>query len=496
MEYPELAARTRRFSYGAPRALAVSADGSRVAFLRSGGPEDPTDRLYLFDVPSSTERLVADPASLLAGAEDLPPEERALRERLRLSASGIGSYAMDPAGTVAAFTLAGRLFRADLATGALTEVPTSGPVIDPRPDPTGARIAYVTGGALRVTDPDALIAGEEGITWGLADFIAAEEFQRYRGYWWAPDGRSILAARVDETRVPQWTLHDPAAPEQPPRAVAYPHAGAANAEVTLHLLDLDGGWVDVHWDRETYPYLVSVSWSELGGPLITVLRRLQQHGLVLAIDPRTGETQVHAELADPRWVDPIPGTPAYLSDGRVLVGGELAHDGYDARCLFADGSLLTPPSLYVHRVVTRLRDGGDRRPVSRPRGRAMDGAPGRRPDRPADKPRDRPAIPAAAGSATGHRPATADRRAVPAPARGRPQATGARRHLRRPRPPGGGRGALALAGKAVVGRRRVRRRGRGQPGHPGRIPELREGHPPPDGRRRARRPGRRAARAR
>ena len=357
MEYPELAARTRRFTCGAPRALSVATDGSRVVFLRSGGPEDPADRLYVFDVAGGTERLVADPATLLADAGDLPPEERALRERQRLSAAGIGSYATDPAATVAAFTLAGRLFRADLVEDRVVEVPTPGPVVDPRPDPTGTRIGYVTGGALRVTDPDSLIAGEEGISWGLAEFIAAEEFDRFRGYWWAPDGRSLLAARVDEARVPRWTLHDPAYPAAAPRSVAYPHAGAPNAEVTLHLLDLDGGWVDVHWDRETYPYLVSVSWTELGGPLVTVLRRLQQHGLVLAIDPRTGETQVHAELADPRWVSPIPGTPAYLGDGRVLVGGELAHDGYDARCLFADGSLLTPPSLYVHRVCARLRDG-------------------------------------------------------------------------------------------------------------------------------------------
>jgi dipeptidyl-peptidase-4 len=356
MEYPELAARTRKFSYGAPRAISVAADGSRVVFLRSGGPEDPADRLYVFDPATGTERLVADPAQLVQAGE-LPPEERALRERARLSAAGIGSYGMNPAATVAAFPLGGRLFRADLVSGDVTEVPTPGPVIDPRPEPGGARIAYVTGGALRVSDPDALIAGEEGITWGLSEFISAEEFDRYRGYWWAPDGRSLLATRVDESRVPRWTLHDPADPAAPPRTVAYPYAGAPNAEVTLHLLDLDGGWVDVHWDRETYPYLVAVSWTELGGPLITVLRRLQQHGLVLAIDPRTGETQVHAELADPRWVSPIPGTPAYLGDGRVLVGGELAHDGYDARCLFADGTLLTPPSLYVHRVCARLRDG-------------------------------------------------------------------------------------------------------------------------------------------
>ncbi|HEU4423825.1 MAG TPA: prolyl oligopeptidase family serine peptidase, partial [Pilimelia sp.] len=198
--------------------------------------------------------------------------------------------------------------------------------------------------------PGSRSGGANAVTWGLAEFIAAEEFDRHRGYWWSPDGRSILATRVDESRVQRWHLHDPAAPETPPTSVAYPRAGTANAEVTLHLLDLEGGWVDVHWDRETYPYLVSVSWTE-GGPLITVLRRLQQHGLVLAVDPRTGETQVHAELADPRWVEPVAGTPFQLADGRVLVGGELAHDGYDARCLFADGTLLTPPSLYVRRVV-------------------------------------------------------------------------------------------------------------------------------------------------
>ncbi|NYF55123.1 prolyl oligopeptidase family serine peptidase [Micromonospora purpureochromogenes] len=371
MDFPELAARTRRFSHGAPRAVSVADDGSRVVFLRSAGPEDPAEQLWSLEVASGEERLIADPAALLgADAEPgaLAPGERALRERLRLSSAGIGSYALDAAGRVAVFALAGRLFRADLVHGDVVEVETVGPVIDPRPDPTGERLAYVTDaaegvrrGQLRVVESDGtdtLLAGEDsGVTWGLAEHVAAEEFDRFRGYWWAPDGRSVLAARVDESRLPRWHLHDPADPASPPTTVAYPRAGGPNAEVSLHLLDLDDGWVDVHWDRETYPYLASVGWAD-GGPLITVLRRSQQHGLVLAVDPRTGETQVHAELADPRWVEPIPGTPAHLPDGRVLVGGELAHDGYDARCLFADGTLLTPPSLYVRRVVGRLPTGG------------------------------------------------------------------------------------------------------------------------------------------
>jgi dipeptidyl-peptidase-4 len=358
VDYPELAARTRRFSYGAPRGVTVTADGSLVVFLRSSGPEDPADRLWVFDVQTGAEQQVADPAELLAVDAELPAEERALRERLRLATTGIGSYTVDASGTTAIFAFAGRLFRADLRSGQVREIPTVGSVVDPRPDPTGQRTAYVSGGALHVVDDegnDQVLAAEDGVTWGLAEFVAAEEFHRFRGYWWAPDGRSVLAARVDESRVPRWHLHDPAQPDQAPTTMAYPHAGGPNAQISLHLLDLDGGWVDVHWDRETYPYLVSVSWNETGGPLITVLRRLQQHGLVLSVDPRTGETQVHAELADPRWVEPVPGTPAYLPDGRVLVGGELAHDGYDARCLFADGTLLTPPGLYVRRVCGRLR---------------------------------------------------------------------------------------------------------------------------------------------
>jgi dipeptidyl-peptidase-4 len=315
VDYPALAGRTGHFSYGAPRAVTVGADGARVVFLRSGGAEDPDDALWVLNVAAASERLIAP--------------------------GPVTAYAVDRDARIAAFAGDGRLHRADLLTGTVDEVPTAERVEDPRPDPTGRSIGYVShahgSASLRVVDRDGdrLLAGEPGnawrehggaVSWGVPD-PAAIQFGRDRGWWWAPDGRQILAARS---------------------------AGSTS----LHLLDLDEGWVDVHWDRETYPYVVNVRWSESGGPLIAVLRRMQQHGLVLAIDPRTGETQVHAELADARWVEPVAGTPRHLPDGRVLVGGELAHDGFDARCLFADGSLLTPPGLYVRRVVGTLPRAG------------------------------------------------------------------------------------------------------------------------------------------
>nr|WP_084504629.1 prolyl oligopeptidase family serine peptidase [Actinoplanes sp. N902-109] len=272
MEHPELAEHTGRFRAGTPHAVTVGEDGARVAFLRSAGADDPDPALWVLTVATGEVEKIADgPIASYAGSSDL---------------------------SVLKWVAPGDAKR------------------DIRPDPTGTHVGFVGPDGSLWAD-DQLLAGEPGVTWGVAE-PAAHEFGRDRGWWWSPDGNHILAVR---------------------------NAGP----VSLHFLDLYGGWVDVHWDRETYPYLADVRWTT-GNPLITVLRRSQQHGLVLSVDPRTGETQVHAELADARWVEPVPGTPLLLPDGRVLVGGELAHDGFDARCLFADGSLLTPPGLYVRRV--------------------------------------------------------------------------------------------------------------------------------------------------
>jgi dipeptidyl-peptidase-4 len=180
VEYPELAARTRGFTAGAPRSVSVSGDGTRVFFLRSTGPTDPVTRLWMFDVANGSERLICDPADIPTAGE-LPDAERALRERLRLSAAGIGSYAADATGRIVAFPLAGTLVVADVVTGEVRPRVTPGSVVDPRPDPTGASVAYVSDAGLHVldlrTDSDMVLAAEPDtadVTWGLAEFIGAE----------------------------------------------------------------------------------------------------------------------------------------------------------------------------------------------------------------------------------------------------------------------------------------------------------------------------------
>src|SRR6266508_1888976 len=48
-------ARTRGFTLGEPRGFTVSADGGRVAFLRSLAGDDPVNRLWLLDLEGSGE---------------------------------------------------------------------------------------------------------------------------------------------------------------------------------------------------------------------------------------------------------------------------------------------------------------------------------------------------------------------------------------------------------------------------------------------------------
>ncbi len=104
------------------------------------------------------------------------------------------------------------------------------------------KIAYVHDGALRVvdleTETDQVVAAHDGVTFGLAEFVAAEEMERSRGYWWAPDGDRILVARVDESNVRRWHIADPANPDRTPARSATAAAGTPNADVSLHIVTL------------------------------------------------------------------------------------------------------------------------------------------------------------------------------------------------------------------------------------------------------------------
>ncbi|HEY3925813.1 MAG TPA: prolyl oligopeptidase family serine peptidase [Acidothermaceae bacterium] len=353
-----LQARTARFTLGRPRGFTVSPDGARVLFLRSRGGTDRVTCLWSYEVASGAEALLADPIELLTtGLDSLPDAERARRERAREQAAGIVGYSTDAAFTRACFALSGHLFVVDVATGNARELSADGLVFDPHIDPGGRAVAFATRGTLRVVNVDVdgsdreLIA-EPGVTWGLAEFVAAEEMGRQRGFWWAPDGSALLAARVDESGVQEWHIGDPSNPGRAPHAIRYPAAGTANAVVSLSLLHLDGRRTDVSWDADAFPYLVSVRWRRGSPPLLQLASRDQRTMRIADVDVETGATILVREDTDPHWLEVIPGVPDRRPDGQLVC----TVDADDTRRLMVGDQVVSPVGLQVRAVLASHGD--------------------------------------------------------------------------------------------------------------------------------------------
>lgn len=101
-------------------------------------------------------------------------------------------------------------------------------VVDSQLSPDGTMVAWVADGEIFVqscgsndTPVDknstpiqisfgAIHTVDTCIRHGIADFVAQEEMDRYRGYWWHPDSTGILFVRLDESAVPPFRIlfHD------------------------------------------------------------------------------------------------------------------------------------------------------------------------------------------------------------------------------------------------------------------------------------------------
>ena len=349
--FPRQYARTQRLSLGEPRNFTVSPDGARVIFARSTSGQDSVNSLWVLDLASGVETQILNPRALNTDLSQLTAEELRRRERAREGAGGVVTYACDAAVTAAVTVLGGQVVHVDLATGAVTLPDVAPGVFDVRLSPDGTRISYVRGASLCVADiagNEQIIASElsETVTWGSAEFIAAEEMGRMRGYWWSPDSQQIAACRVDVANVPIWYIADPAHPESPAVEHRYPAAGATNATVSLHVFSVSNNKrVDVQLGGD-WEYLNSVAWSS-GGFIAQTQTRDQRHVDVHLINSVTGESTIVFTDEDEAWVELVPGVPALLGDSRLVT----CADRNGVRRLVVDERSVTPDHLQVRSVI-------------------------------------------------------------------------------------------------------------------------------------------------
>lgn len=295
-----------------PKSLQFDPTGRRVTFLK--GKEDAYDQLDLweYNIADGEYRLLVD-SKTLAPEEELSEVERAHRERMRLFANGIVSYQWSNDGNTLLFPLNGKLYLYQLTDRTTTELP-----IDPKETPTDIQfspknrfISFVDQDNLYLFDihtgeKKQLTTDGDGTVYnGRAEFIAEEEMNRYKGYWWSGDEKQIAFIRVNEEPVEMVKRVEIYADDVKIRDQRYPFAGTANADCELRIVNLETG------NTETVPldgykdwYMARVCWTpDNKNVAVQMISRDQKTLDLLLVDSESRTPKVILQEKSETWIN-------------------------------------------------------------------------------------------------------------------------------------------------------------------------------------------------
>ncbi|HEX9161953.1 MAG TPA: S9 family peptidase [Thermoanaerobaculia bacterium] len=158
---------------------------------------------------------------------------------------------------------------------------------------------------------------------GTFDWVYQEEIYgrgTFKAYWWSPDSRSIAYLRLDDSRVPDFTVVDHIPLHQRLEQTPYPKSGDPNPAATLHVADLATGKT-MRLDRIEDPgamLIVDVAWRPDSRAIDFQVQNREQTWLDLnEVSKSGGDVRRILRETTPAWVD-NQGSPFFLGDGSFL----------------------------------------------------------------------------------------------------------------------------------------------------------------------------------
>jgi len=310
-----------------PEATATrfSPDGGLITFLQGKEEDASVHDLWAIDVDGGEPFLLVDSRELVPEERELSEAEIQLRERARITGSGIVAYDWDAQGNALLFPLDGDVFYYDLESGTARRLmETSAAETDSRISPGGRYVGYIRDQNLFVHDLEGgnewpiTSEGGDTLSYGMAEFVAQEEMGRSTGYWFSPDDRYVAFTEIDESAIPVSYRVDIQGDGASIAEQRYPYAGEANVGIRLFIENLETGVrVEADLGDEADIYLARVNWTPAGQVAVQRQNRAQTRLDLLLADPETGESTVILTETDPAWIN-LTNDLIFLNDNSFL----------------------------------------------------------------------------------------------------------------------------------------------------------------------------------
>jgi len=251
-----------------PKSLEFAPGGQYLSYLKGSKQNPQRYDLWLYDIKADKHKLLVSADQLAADEQELSDEEKARRERQRISGNGIIEYSWSAKGDALLFPYNGDVFYYQTDKEKVRQLTkTDAFEIDVKFSPKSRYVSFVREQNLYFID---LTSGEEHavtteggetLKFGMAEFVAQEEMKRMTGYWWAPDESAIALTKVDESPVPLATRSEIYADRIETIQQRYPFAGSDNVEIDLgvyQIADKQTNWLQL--GKLNDGYLARVKW--------------------------------------------------------------------------------------------------------------------------------------------------------------------------------------------------------------------------------------------
>lgn len=309
-----------------PASLKFSPSGNYLAYLKSTNIGS-SKSLFVLDINSGTESLISDGSDLNLSEGSI--EEDLTRQRLRQMSQGISRYDWVNGDKIILPTPTAIYFFDSVKSKPKKIIDNKKyQLLDPKVSPDGKYISFISEGEIFVMNisnskiNQITTTATQGVTNGLADYIAQEEMQRLSGYFWSPDSLRIAFTQVDTNHIPEYIIQNLASSDSETinkEIHKYPFAGKYNPKVSFGVVDLEGDMKNL--DISEYEYLPRFSWLKDGSLILQVQNRQQTNlELIHVANDLSSYSVILTEQSD-YWIN-ITDIFKPLSNGKFIWGSE------------------------------------------------------------------------------------------------------------------------------------------------------------------------------